>query len=195
MLTTTCRSLRRPAPSLTPLRTRTRMPAGVGPVGRGPAAPTCARAGRRGRPRGSGHRRCRTRCRRCERRTRRSPSSSSVRPAPTKWFQDTVLRDFRRAEWTAVPLALGILLAAFGALLAAVLPAGLAMTAFFAANGLLALTSHRMHVDSSTNSAILVGVRPGRCSSCDRLPARRVLRGWPPLPAGYPLSSKHEPQC
>jgi putative drug exporter of the RND superfamily len=43
-----------------------------------------------------------------------------------KWFNETILADFHRAEWTAVPLALGILLAAFGALLAAVLPVGLA---------------------------------------------------------------------
>jgi len=38
------------------------------------------------------------------------------------WFDETIGRDFSRAEWTAVPLALGILLVAFGALLAAVLP-------------------------------------------------------------------------
>jgi RND superfamily putative drug exporter len=79
-----------------------------------------------------------------------------------KWFNDTVLRDFHRAEWTAVPLALGILLVAFGALLAAVLPVGLAMTAFFAANGLLAVISHRMHVDSSTSSVmLLIGLAVG----------------------------------
>jgi hypothetical protein len=61
-----------------------------------------------------------------------------------------------------VPLALGILLAAFGALLAAVLPVGLAMTAFFAANGLLALVSHRMHVDTSTSSVmLLIGLAVG----------------------------------
>lgn len=80
----------------------------------------------------------------------------------SKWFNDTVLRDFHRAEWTAIPLALGILLVAFGALLAAVLPVGLAMTAFFAASGLLALISHRMHVDSSTNSVmLLIGLAVG----------------------------------
>jgi uncharacterized membrane protein YdfJ with MMPL/SSD domain len=79
-----------------------------------------------------------------------------------RWFSETILKDFRRAEWTAVPLALGILLAAFGALLAAVLPVGLAMTAFFAANGLLALVSHRMHVDTSTSSVmLLIGLAVG----------------------------------
>ena len=79
-----------------------------------------------------------------------------------QWFDDTILKDFRRAEWTAVPLALGILLIAFGAFLAAVLPVGLALTSFLAANGLLAVISHRMHVDSSTSSVmLLVGLAVG----------------------------------
>jgi RND superfamily putative drug exporter len=73
-----------------------------------------------------------------------------------KWFNETMGNDFAQAEWTAVPLALGILLVAFGALLAAVLPVALALTAFLAANGLLALTSHAMHVDTSANSVMLL---------------------------------------
>jgi uncharacterized membrane protein YdfJ with MMPL/SSD domain len=79
-----------------------------------------------------------------------------------KWFNDTILADFHRAEWTAVPLALGILLAAFGALLAAVLPVGLALTAFLAANGILALISRQMPLDSSTSSVmLLIGLAVG----------------------------------
>jgi RND superfamily putative drug exporter len=79
-----------------------------------------------------------------------------------KWFDDTIGKDFRRAEWTAVPLALGILLVAFGAFLAAVLPVGLALTSFLAANGLLALISHRVHLDSSASSVmLLVGLAVG----------------------------------
>jgi RND superfamily putative drug exporter len=39
-----------------------------------------------------------------------------------KWLNDILGKDFAQAEWTAVPLALGILLIAFGALLAALLP-------------------------------------------------------------------------
>jgi len=79
-----------------------------------------------------------------------------------KWFNDTIGKDFQRAEWTAVPLALGILLVAFGAFLAAVLPVGLALTSFLAANGILALISHRMHLDSSTSSVmLLVGLAVG----------------------------------
>jgi RND superfamily putative drug exporter len=79
-----------------------------------------------------------------------------------KWFDETVGRDFRRAEWTAVPLAFGILLVAFGAFLAAVLPVGLALTSFLAANGILALISHRLHLDESTSSVmLLVGLAVG----------------------------------
>ncbi|HEU5037599.1 MAG TPA: MMPL family transporter [Nocardioides sp.] len=79
-----------------------------------------------------------------------------------RWFDETILADFRRAEWTAVPLAIGILVVAFGALLAAVLPVGLALTSFLAANGVLALVSHRLHLDSSTSSVmLLVGLAVG----------------------------------
>jgi RND superfamily putative drug exporter len=79
-----------------------------------------------------------------------------------QWFDDTIGKDFTRAEWTAVPLATGILLVAFGALLAAVLPVGLALTSFLAANGLLAIVSHRMSLDASTSSVmLLVGLAVG----------------------------------
>jgi RND superfamily putative drug exporter len=79
-----------------------------------------------------------------------------------QWFDDTIGKDFKRAEWTAVPLALGILLVAFGAFVAAVLPVGLALTSFLAANGVLALVSHRMHLDNSTSSVmLLVGLAVG----------------------------------
>jgi RND superfamily putative drug exporter len=79
-----------------------------------------------------------------------------------QWFNDTIGKDFTRAEWTALPLAFGILIVAFGAFLAAVLPVGLALSSFLAANGLLALISHRMHLDSSTSSVmLLVGLAVG----------------------------------
>ena len=79
-----------------------------------------------------------------------------------QWFNDTIGKDFQRAEWTAVPLALGILLVAFGALVAALLPVGLALTAFLAANGILALVSHRLALDSSASSVmLLIGLAVG----------------------------------
>src|SRR6266542_1105445 len=66
------------------------------------------------------------------------------------------MKDMKRAEWTVVPLALGILLVVFGALMAALLPVVLALTAFLAANGLLAVISHALHVDQSASSVMLL---------------------------------------
>ncbi|MGI5352034.1 MMPL family transporter [Streptomyces sp. CA-250714] len=73
-----------------------------------------------------------------------------------KWLNKILGEDFAKAEWTAVPLALGILLVAFGALVAALLPVALAITAFIAANGILALVSSRLHIDETTNSVMLL---------------------------------------
>ncbi|MFE4977429.1 MMPL family transporter [Kitasatospora sp. NPDC056651] len=79
-----------------------------------------------------------------------------------KWMQDQMQTDFARAEWTAVPLALGILLVAFGALVAAVLPVVLALTAFVAAAGLVALGSGFLHTSSDASSVmLLVGLAVG----------------------------------
>ncbi|MDN3354497.1 MMPL family transporter [Actinomadura sp. DC4] len=72
------------------------------------------------------------------------------------WFNKTMGNDFSRAEMTAVPLALGILLVAFAALLAAVLPVVIAVTAFLAANGLLAVFSHALHMDDAASSVMLL---------------------------------------
>jgi len=72
------------------------------------------------------------------------------------WFNNTLGKDFARAEWTAVPLALGILLVAFGAFLAAILPVLLALTAFMAALGLLAVSSHLLATNSSASSVMLL---------------------------------------
>ncbi|NGO67479.1 MMPL family transporter [Streptomyces boncukensis] len=73
-----------------------------------------------------------------------------------KWLDKILGEDFAKAEWTAVPLALGILLVAFGALVAALLPVALAVTAFVAANGLVALASTQMHIDEQTTSVMLL---------------------------------------
>ncbi|WP_051652920.1 MMPL family transporter [Kitasatospora cheerisanensis] len=79
-----------------------------------------------------------------------------------KWFNDQFTDDFARAEWTAVPLALGILLVAFGALVAAVLPVVLAITAFVAASGLVALSSGMLHTSNDASSVmLLVGLAVG----------------------------------
>ncbi|MGA5816635.1 MMPL family transporter [Kitasatospora sp. NPDC094028] len=79
-----------------------------------------------------------------------------------KWIQDQFKNDFARAEWTAVPLALGILLIAFGALVAAVLPVVLALTAFVAASGLVTLSSGLLHTSNDASSVmLLVGLAVG----------------------------------
>jgi uncharacterized membrane protein YdfJ with MMPL/SSD domain len=79
-----------------------------------------------------------------------------------KYFSDIVDGDFKKAEWTAVPLALGILLIAFGALVAASLPVALALTAFIGAGGVVALTSHAVHTSDDANSVmLLVGLAVG----------------------------------
>ncbi len=79
-----------------------------------------------------------------------------------KWLGDLLSEDFRQAEFTAVPLALGILLVAFGAVAAALLPVALALTACMAAFGLLSLASHQLHLFQTTYSVMfLMGLAVG----------------------------------
>ncbi|MCX4677782.1 MMPL family transporter [Streptomyces sp. NBC_01433] len=73
-----------------------------------------------------------------------------------KWLGDLLAEDFKKAEFTAVPLALGILLVAFGAVVAALLPVGLALTACMAAFGLLSLASHQLHLFQTTYSVMFL---------------------------------------
>ncbi|MCZ4124508.1 MMPL family transporter [Streptomyces sp. H39-S7] len=70
--------------------------------------------------------------------------------------------DFKTAEFSAVPVALGILLVAFGALVAALLPVLLAVTAFVATTGLVAVVSHLVPMSDTANSVmLLVGLAVG----------------------------------
>ncbi|MFD7504830.1 MMPL family transporter [Streptomyces sp. NPDC059850] len=79
-----------------------------------------------------------------------------------KAFDDAFGSDFAQAEYSAVPVALGILLIAFGALVAALLPVALAMTAFLATTGLVAVVSHWMPMNDTANSVmLLVGLAVG----------------------------------
>jgi uncharacterized membrane protein YdfJ with MMPL/SSD domain len=76
--------------------------------------------------------------------------------------EETVEADFKRAELMSIPLTLGILLIAFGALLAAFLPLVLALTAFAAATGVLAFASNLLPVDdAATNVMLLIGLAVG----------------------------------
>jgi len=74
----------------------------------------------------------------------------------TKAGDDSVGKDFHRAELLSIPLTLLILLVAFGAVVAAFVPLLLALTAVAAALGLLALPSQIWPADDAANSVILL---------------------------------------
>ncbi|WP_329402241.1 MMPL family transporter [Streptomyces melanogenes] len=79
-----------------------------------------------------------------------------------KTFKDAFGDDFKKAEYSAVPVALGILLVAFGALVAALLPVALALTAIIATMGLMAIVSHVQAMSDTANSVmLLVGLAVG----------------------------------
>jgi RND superfamily putative drug exporter len=79
-----------------------------------------------------------------------------------KVIGESLEKDFSRLSLLSLPITLGILLVAFGALLAAVLPVGLALTAFMAAMGLLAAASRLFHtVDATMHVMLLVGLAIG----------------------------------
>lgn len=79
-----------------------------------------------------------------------------------KTFSDAFGDDFQQAEYSAVPVALGILLIAFGALVAALLPVALAITAIVATMGLMGIVSHLQPMNDTANSVmLLVGLAVG----------------------------------
>ncbi|MEU6347798.1 MMPL family transporter [Streptomyces sp. NPDC047072] len=79
-----------------------------------------------------------------------------------KTFSDAFGDDFEKAELSAVPVALGILLIAFGAVVAALLPVLLAVSAIVATMGLMGLVSHVMPMSDTANSVmLLVGLAVG----------------------------------
>ncbi|MFC5634912.1 MMPL family transporter [Streptomyces bullii] len=79
-----------------------------------------------------------------------------------KTFDDAFGDDFQKAEYSAVPVALGILLIAFGALVAALLPVLLAITAIMATMGLMGVVSHVVPMTDAANSVmLLVGMAVG----------------------------------
>ena len=86
---------------------------------------------------------------------------SQVRIAETgdasinKAINDTVLRDLHRAELLSFPITLVVLLIAFGAVVAALLPLGLATVAILAAGGLVAFTSRLSGITVQATSVML----------------------------------------
>ncbi len=79
-----------------------------------------------------------------------------------KALSDTLLRDLHRAEALAFPITLVVLLIAFGAVVAALLPLGLAVMAILAASGLAEFVSH---LSGATETAsvlmLLIGLAVG----------------------------------
>ena len=77
---------------------------------------------------------------------------ASADKALSKAFKD----DFSKAERLSLPITLLILLLAFGALVAAVVPIVLGLSAVFAALGLVGVISHGWPVDESISAVILL---------------------------------------
>ena len=114
-----------------------------------------------------------------------------------KTFDDAFGDDFQQAELSAVPVALGILLIAFGALVAALLPVALAITAIMATTGLMGIVSHFQPMDDTASSVmLLVGLAVGvdyclfylRREREERAAGRdpETALGSPPPPAAVP---------
>jgi uncharacterized membrane protein YdfJ with MMPL/SSD domain len=71
-------------------------------------------------------------------------------------LEETVGKDFTRAEYTAVPITLGILIVVFGALVAAGIPLLVGLSAVLAAIGLLAVPSQLFAMDEAASFVILL---------------------------------------
>ncbi|MEU8232541.1 MMPL family transporter [Actinoplanes sp. NPDC048967] len=79
-----------------------------------------------------------------------------------KLIGDSLDEGLSRLSMLSIPVTLGILLVAFGAVVAALLPVGLALTAILAAIGLLAGASRLAPtVDTTTHVMLLVGLAVG----------------------------------
>jgi len=74
----------------------------------------------------------------------------------TKAYNDTVGKDFAKAEKLSVPITFAVLLFAFGAFVAAGMPVLLAFSAVLGSIGLAAIASHLAHASGATNSIILL---------------------------------------
>ena len=79
-----------------------------------------------------------------------------------KAVNDTIFRDLRRVEMLSFPITLVVLLIAFGAVVAALLPLALAAMAIPAATGLVAFTSHLSGETTQASSVMLcIGLAVG----------------------------------
>lgn len=77
-------------------------------------------------------------------------------------YEEKLHTDYSNAELVSFPVTLGILIVAFGALVAALLPVVLALTSVVAAGGLLVLSSQLVHIDQNGSSVMsLIGIAVG----------------------------------
>src|SRR3712207_1746534 len=74
----------------------------------------------------------------------------------TKALDETIEKDFQRAEFMALPITLGILIVVFGALVAAGIPLLLGLSAVGAAIALLSIPSQLFPMDEASSSIILL---------------------------------------
>ncbi|WP_433361380.1 MMPL family transporter [Actinoplanes sp. CA-142083] len=77
-------------------------------------------------------------------------------PSINKALDDTLGKDFQKAEILSLPVTLAILIIAFGALIAAGIPVLLALMSVAAAMGLSTLASHLVPMGDATSSVILL---------------------------------------
>ncbi|GAA3273283.1 MMPL family transporter [Dactylosporangium vinaceum] len=77
-------------------------------------------------------------------------------PSISKAMDDTLGKDFKRAEYLSLPVTFAILVVAFGALIAAGIPVLLALSSVAAALGLSTLASHLVPSTDTTSSVILL---------------------------------------
>jgi putative drug exporter of the RND superfamily len=77
-------------------------------------------------------------------------------PSISNALDETLGKDFQRAEYLSLPVSLVILVIAFGALIAAGVPLLLAISSVVGAIGLSTLVSHLIPATESTNSVILL---------------------------------------
>jgi uncharacterized membrane protein YdfJ with MMPL/SSD domain len=104
----------------------------------------------------------------------------------------TVTNDFKRAEYTSLPLTLAILLLAFGALVAALLPVVLGFTAVLGAIGLSVVLSQVYAVPSFIDSVILMmGMAVGIDYSLFYLQRDREERGRGAGPHAALITAAH----
>ncbi|MEV8515937.1 MMPL family transporter [Dactylosporangium sp. NPDC051484] len=77
-------------------------------------------------------------------------------PSISKAMDDTLGKDFKKAEYLSLPVTFAILIVAFGALIAAGVPVLLALSSVAAALGLSTLASHLVPSTDTTSSVILL---------------------------------------